>query len=87
VRIEADRGEPGAARRTAIRSSRRAAGGGRHFAEWHDPFPKPSYLFALVAGDLARRRHGQFTTRSGASAPRIYVEPGKEDRAPGRWTR
>ncbi len=26
--------------------------GGRHFAEWHDPFPKPSYLFALVAGDL-----------------------------------
>ncbi len=27
--------------------------GGRHFAVWHDPFPKPSYLFALVAGDLA----------------------------------
>jgi aminopeptidase N len=26
---------------------------GRHFARWHDPFPKPSYLFALVAGDLA----------------------------------
>ena len=26
---------------------------GRHFATWHDPFPKPSYLFALVAGDLA----------------------------------
>ena len=25
---------------------------GRHFATWHDPFPKPSYLFALVAGDL-----------------------------------
>ena len=28
--------------------------GGRHFATWQDPFPKPSYLFALVAGDLAR---------------------------------
>ena len=28
--------------------------GGRHFARWHDPHPKPSYLFALVAGDLAR---------------------------------
>ena len=27
--------------------------GGRHFARWRDPFPKPTYLFALVAGDLA----------------------------------
>jgi aminopeptidase N len=38
--------------------------GGRHWAEWYDPFPKPSYLFALVAGDLAVNR-GSFTTRSG----------------------
>ena len=31
---------------------------GRHFAQWHDPFPKPSYLFALVAADLvAREQH------------------------------
>jgi aminopeptidase N len=37
---------------------------GRHFAVWHDPFPKPSYLFALVAGDLARLED-RFTTRSG----------------------
>ncbi len=37
---------------------------GTHWAEWHDPFPKPSYLFALVAGDLAVNR-GMFTTRSG----------------------
>ncbi|HVF95152.1 MAG TPA: aminopeptidase N [Sphingomonas sp.] len=37
---------------------------GRHWAEWNDPFPKPSYLFALVAGDLAVNR-GSFTTRSG----------------------
>ena len=37
---------------------------GRHWAAWHDPFPKPSYLFALVAGDLAENR-GSFTTRSG----------------------
>jgi aminopeptidase N len=29
--------------------------GGRHFATWHDPFPKPSYLFALVAADLVAR--------------------------------
>ena len=37
---------------------------GRHFAEWHDPYPKPSYLFALVAGDLAVAR-STFTTMSG----------------------
>jgi aminopeptidase N len=38
--------------------------GGRHFAEWHDPHPKPSYLFALVAGDLGVL-HDTFTTCSG----------------------
>src|SRR3546814_19277165 len=38
--------------------------GGRHWAEWHDPIPKPSYLFAMVAGDLAANR-STFTTRSG----------------------
>jgi aminopeptidase N len=37
---------------------------GRHFALWEDPFPKPCYLFALVAGNLARRE-GTFVTRSG----------------------
>ena len=37
---------------------------GRHWAEWNDPFPKPSYLFALVAGDLAPNRDS-FTTMSG----------------------
>jgi aminopeptidase N len=37
---------------------------GRHWAEWDDPFPKPCYLFALVAGDLAPNRDA-FTTRSG----------------------
>ncbi|HEX8222545.1 MAG TPA: aminopeptidase N [Allosphingosinicella sp.] len=38
--------------------------GGRHWAEWDDPFPKPAYLFALVAGDLAANRDS-FVTRSG----------------------
>jgi aminopeptidase N len=37
---------------------------GLHWAEWHDPWPKPSYLFALVAGDLVANRD-RFTTRSG----------------------
>ncbi|HEX9947587.1 MAG TPA: aminopeptidase N [Allosphingosinicella sp.] len=38
--------------------------GSRHWAEWDDPFPKPCYLFALVAGDLAANRDS-FVTRSG----------------------
>ncbi len=47
---------------------------GRHFAEWHDPFPKPSYLFALVAGDLVRRQD-HFTTMGGREVElNIYVE-------------
>lgn len=37
---------------------------GSHWAEWHDPWPKPSYLFALVAGDLVANS-GPFTTQSG----------------------
>lgn len=54
---------------------------GCHFAVWHDPFPKPSYLFALVGGDLeAVRDH--FTTRIGRNvALAIYVEKGKTARA------
>ncbi|THD37520.1 MAG: aminopeptidase N [Sphingomonas sp.] len=40
------------------------AGDGRHWAEWRDPFPKPCYLFAMVAGDLSANR-ASFTTMSG----------------------
>ncbi len=53
----------------------------RHFAVWRDPFPKPSYLFALVGGDLGVLRDS-FTTMSGRDvALAIYVEHGKESRA------
>ncbi|MBB4185011.1 aminopeptidase N [Sinorhizobium terangae] len=53
-------------------------GDGRHFAAWFDPHPKPSYLFALVAGDLGVVED-TFTTASGRTvALRIYVEHGKE---------
>lgn len=46
---------------------------GRHFATWHDPFRKPSYLFALVAGDLVSVQDS-FTTCSGRQVDlRIYV--------------
>jgi len=55
-------------------------GTSRHFAVWHDPFPKPSYLFALVGGNLACVKDS-FTTMSGRKVTlAIYVEPGKEDR-------
>jgi len=48
----------------------------RHYAVWDDPFPKPSYLFALVAGDLEEVR-GSFTTASGRPvALRLHVEHG-----------
>jgi aminopeptidase N len=54
--------------------------GGRHFAVWHDPHPKPAYLFALVGGDLACVED-TFRTLSGRDVTlRIYVEHGKEGR-------
>lgn len=53
---------------------------GRHWVVWHDPFKKPSYLFALVAGQLACVTD-QFVTTSGKNVElRIYVEPGNEDK-------
>ncbi|ODM45072.1 aminopeptidase N, partial [Cereibacter johrii] len=53
---------------------------GPGWAEWHDPWPKPSYLFALVAGDLVAHSAG-FTTASGRTvALNIWVRPGDEAR-------
>lgn len=53
---------------------------GRHFAKWHDPFPKPSYLFALVAADLvARQQH--IRTRAGKDhLLQVYVRRGDLDK-------
>jgi aminopeptidase N len=51
----------------------------RHWARWVDPFPKPSYLFALVAAKLTSSR---IASRSrGAVSLQIYVEPGKLDQS------
>jgi aminopeptidase N len=53
----------------------------RHFSAWHDPHPKPCYLFALVGGDLGAVRD-RFVTASGREvALGIYVERGKEGTA------
>ncbi|MBE9558489.1 MAG: aminopeptidase N, partial [Proteobacteria bacterium] len=54
--------------------------GGLHRAVWHDPWPKPTYLFALVAGDLGVYED-IYTTGSGREvACKFYVERGNEDR-------
>ncbi|WP_034913856.1 aminopeptidase N [Erwinia sp. 9145] len=54
---------------------------GRHWMKWEDPFPKPCYLFALVAGDFDVLRDS-FTTRSGRDvALEIFVDRGNLDRA------
>ncbi len=54
---------------------------GRHYAVWEDPHPKPSYLFALVAGQLEAIQD-KFTTASGKDVDLyIYTEPGESERA------
>jgi aminopeptidase N len=54
--------------------------GGRHFVTWEDPFRKPCYLFALVAGDLHCQKD-RFTTMSGRDIDlRIYVDPQNADK-------
>ncbi|HEY5107715.1 MAG TPA: aminopeptidase N [Caulobacteraceae bacterium] len=55
--------------------------GGRHFAVWNDPFPKPCYLFALVAGELDVLEDTIVTVNGRAVALRIYVDPGMAPRA------
>ncbi|MEO0649183.1 MAG: aminopeptidase N [Planctomycetota bacterium] len=62
------------------RMAERDLGDGRHEAEWEDPFKKPSYLFALVAGDLACKA-GTFTTMTGREVQlEIWVEPHQIDK-------
>lgn len=54
----------------------------RHWVKWEDPFPKPSYLFALVAGDFDVLKD-TFVTRSGREvALELFVDKGNLDRAP-----
>src|SRR3954447_1688807 len=79
VRLEANRAEaPILLANGNLIASGDVADGNRHFAIWHDPYPKPSYLFAVVGGNLACAED-RFRTRSGREVVlRIYVEPAKE---------
>ena len=80
TRIEADSREAPALLSNGNLVESGEAPGGRHFVVWHDPHPKPSYLFALVGGDLACVED-HFVTMSGRNVTlRIYVEHGKQDR-------
>jgi aminopeptidase N len=79
TRIEADKIEAPVLLSNGNLVEHGEAPGGRHFAVWHDPHPKPSYLFALVAGDLACVED-HYVTMSGRNVTlRIYVEHGKQD--------
>ena len=74
VTMEADRSEFPVLLSNGNRADAGELAGGRHWVRWEDPFPKPSYLFALVAGDL-ELVEDHFTTRSGRDVVlRIYVE-------------
>jgi aminopeptidase N len=78
VRIEADKTYP------VLLSNGNLVGqgelaGGRHFAEWEDPFPKPSYLFALVAGRLVCLEDHYTTTSGRQVLLQIYVEERNRD--------
>jgi len=80
TRIEADKSEAPVLLANGNLKDSGDLSGGKHFAVWHDPWPKPAYLFAMVGGKLGHIEDG-FTTASGRKvALRIYVEPGKEDR-------
>ena len=81
TRVEADQADaPVLLANGNLVASGQVPGTSRHFATWHDPFPKPCYLFALVGGKLGWVED-RFRTMSGREVDlRIFVEPGKEDR-------
>ena len=80
VRIEADRERYPTLLSNGDLIDSGSSGPGRHFAVWRDPFPKPCYLFALVAGSFDTLRDS-FTTISGRSvALTMHVDPGEVPR-------
>ena len=87
VRIEADKAAyPRLLSNGNLVESRRSAGG-RHFAVWNDPFPKPCYLFALVAGELDELADS-FVTMSGRTVDAAHLSstPAWPRAPPTPWT-
>lgn len=79
TRLEADKKEAPILLGNGNLVKKGSVGKGRHYAVWHDPHPKPSYLFAMVGGDLGSV-HKPYKTMSGKKVKLgIYVEKGKED--------
>jgi aminopeptidase N len=72
VTLRADRGEYPVLLSNGNLVAQGALPNGRHFATWHDPFPKPSYLFAVVAGKLAALEDSFVTCSGRRVALRIY---------------
>ncbi len=81
VRVEARKRDAPILLSNGNPTSSGALADGWHYAEWHDPHPKPSYLFALVAGDLGVIADSFVTMSKRKVELRIYVEHGKESRA------
>ena len=80
TRIEADKARYPVLLSNGNRVEEGDLSGGRHWVRWEDPYRKPSYLFALVAGQLVCHR-GRFTTASGREiALEIWVEPQNADK-------
>ncbi len=80
TRIEADKSQYPVLLSNGNRIGSGELPNGRHWVQWEDPFRKPSYLFALVAGDLVCHR-GSFQTASGREvALEIWVEPENADK-------
>ncbi|MFQ5562980.1 MAG: aminopeptidase N [Parvularculaceae bacterium] len=80
VRIEADKAKYPVLLSNGNKIAEGELEGGRHFAEWEDPHPKPSYLFALVGGDLVAVEDS-FTTMSGREvALKVFVQPKNKDK-------
>jgi aminopeptidase N len=81
VRIEADRADYPRLLCNGNLIEQGELSDGRHFAIWNDPFPKPCYLFALVAGRLDELSDSFETMTGRAIDLRIYVDPGYAARA------
>ncbi|HEY9218404.1 MAG TPA: aminopeptidase N, partial [Phenylobacterium sp.] len=80
VRIEADKGFQRLLSNGNLMESGELPGG-RHYAVWNDPFPKPCYLFALVAGELDVLEDSLVTMTGRKVELKIYVDPGMAGRA------